>query len=83
LISDLDYDDTGSPAIGIVPDGVSWDEVRDHIKIQHAPLLVRDGDRYAGAWWTGTRLAVEADLGDDLDAAIEEFRGFLLDRGEA
>lgn len=82
MISDLDYDDTESPAIAIVPDGVSWDEVRDHIKIQHAPLLVRDGDQYAGAWWTGTSLAVEAGLGDDLDAAIEEFRGFLVDRGE-
>lgn len=82
MISDLDYDDTESPAIGITPEGVSWDEVRDHIKIQHAPLLVLDGGQYAGAWWTGTALAVEPDLGDDLDAAIGEFRQFLLDRGE-
>jgi hypothetical protein len=69
LIDDLEYDDTESPAIGVAPAGVSWDAVRDHIKIQHAPLLVRDGDQYAG-------------LGDDLDAAIDEFRQFLLERGE-
>jgi hypothetical protein len=82
LIDDLEYDDAESPAIGVAPAGVSWDAVRDHIKIQHGPLLVLDAGQYAGAWWTGTALAVEAGLGDDLDAAIDEFRQFLLDRGE-
>ena len=40
MLEDLAYDYSEEPAIGLVPPGTSWDEVRDHIKIVHGPLLV-------------------------------------------
>lgn len=52
MLDDLEYDDSESPAIGLVPAGVSWEDVHDHIKIAHHP-------------------------------AVEEFREFLRERGEA
>jgi hypothetical protein len=59
--------------------------VRDHIKIAHHPLLVlpEGGTQYAGAYWTGTQMAVADDLGPDQEQAICEFREFLRERGEA
>jgi hypothetical protein len=84
VLDDLDIDDSESPAIGLVRAGVSWDEVRDHIKIGHSPLLVPgDGGEYAGIYWTGTEAVVIDDLGSDQDDAIHEFRGLLRERGEA
>ena len=51
MLDDLDYDDSEEPAIGLVPPGASWDEVRDHIKIVHGPLLIGPAasGQYAGA----------------------------------
>ena len=65
MLEDLEFDDADSPAIGLVPPGVSWTEVRDHIKIAHHHLLVpsADGADYSGAYWTGTDMAVVEDLG--------------------
>jgi hypothetical protein len=85
VLNDLEYDDSESPAIGLVPDGVSWDEVHDHIKIAHHPLLVlpADGAQYAGAYWADTKMVVAEDLGSDQEQAVEEFREFLRERGEA
>ncbi len=40
VLDDLEFDDSDSPAIGLVPPGVSWAQVRDHIKIAHHSLLV-------------------------------------------
>ena len=40
MLEDLEFDDSDSPAIGLVPLGVSWAQVRDHIKIAHHSLLV-------------------------------------------
>lgn len=83
MLEDLEFDDSGSPAIGLVPPGVSWQQVHDHIKIAHHSLLVPPADcgQYAGAYWTGTEMVVLADLGPDQDEAIEEFRALLRDRG--
>ena len=63
MLDDLEYDDSESPAIGLVPDGVSWEEVQNHIKIAHNPLLVPrgDSDEYVGAYWADTRLVVAED----------------------
>jgi hypothetical protein len=85
MLEELEIDDSGSPAIGLVPPGVSWEEVRDHIKIAHHPLLLprAGGDQYAGAYWTGTDMVVTDDLGPDQEQAVEEFRAFLHERGEA
>lgn len=85
MLHDLDYDDTGSPAIGLVAAGVSWDDVRDHIKIAHGPLLLRpDGSsEYAGAYWAQNTMVVIEDLGTDPDEAVAEFREFLRDHGQA
>ena len=80
MLQDLDIDDSGSPAIGLVPPGITWEQVRDHIKIAHHHLLVppaADGDEYSGAYWTGTDMAVVEDLGADQDQAIDEFRALL------
>ena len=84
VLEDLDFDDSDSPAIGLVPPGVSWAEVRDHIKIAHPPLLVlpAGSDQYAGAYWTGTEMVVVDGLGPDQDEAVEEFRALLRERGE-
>jgi len=84
VLEDLDIDDSDSPAIGLVPPGVSWQEVRDHIKIAHHHLLVpsADGGEYAGAYWTGTDMAVVEDLGSDQDQAIDEFRAYLQEHDE-
>ncbi len=85
MLDDLEFDDSGSPVIGLVPSTVPWDEVRDHIKIAHHHLLVAPavaGGAYRGAYWTGTDLAVLEDLGPDQDEAIDEFRAFLQDRNE-
>ena len=84
MLQDLEFDDSDSPAIGLVPPGVSWDEVRDHIKIAHHSLLVSpaDGGEYAGAYWTGTDMVVISDLGTDQDQAVEEFRAFLQEHDE-
>jgi hypothetical protein len=86
VLDDLDFDDSDAPAIGLVPPGVSWAEVRDHIKIAHHSLLVpppADGDQFAGAYWTGTDMVVVDGLGLDQDQAIEDFRALLQERGEA
>jgi hypothetical protein len=84
MLDDLEYDDSDAPAIGLVPDGVSWTDVRDHIKLAHAPLLVpaADGGDYTGAYWTGTDMALARDLGPDQDEAVAEFRDYLRDHGE-
>jgi hypothetical protein len=84
VLQDLEFDDSDSPAIGLVPPGVSWDEVRDHIKIAHHSLLVppANGGEYAGAYWTGTDMVVIPDLGTDQDQAVEEFRVFLQEHDE-
>jgi hypothetical protein len=84
VLEDLDIDDSGSPAIGLVPPGITWQQVRDHIKIAHHALLVpsADGAGYAGVYWTGTDMAVVEDLGPDQDDAIDEFRAYLTDHDE-
>jgi hypothetical protein len=84
VFEDLDVDDSDSPPIGLAPDGVSWEEVADHIKIAHNPVLVGpDGSgQYAGAYWTGTRMEVAGDLGSDRDEALDEFRDILRERGD-
>jgi hypothetical protein len=85
VLEDLEIDDSDSPAIGLVPPGVSWDQVYDHIKIAHHSLLVPPADgggQFAGAYWTGTDMVVLDDLGSDQDEAIEEFRAVLQERGE-
>ena len=84
MLDDLEYDDSDSPAIGLVPADVSWADVRDHIKIGHSPLLVPlGGGEFAGAYWTGTDMVVVEDLGPDHEQAVSEFRDFLRERGEA
>jgi hypothetical protein len=85
MLDDLAYDDSEPPTIGLVPAGVPWDQVQDHIKIVHSPLLVgpaADG-QYTGAYWARTRLVVAGDLGSDQEQALREFRDILRERGEA
>jgi hypothetical protein len=83
MLENLDIDDSGTPAIGLVPPGVSWQEVRDHIKIAHHHLLMLDDDgSYTGAYWTGTDMARVSDLGPDQEEAIEEFRVYLQEHDE-
>jgi hypothetical protein len=84
VLEDLEFDDSDSPAIGLVPPGVTWEQVHDHIKIAHHALLVpsADGAQFAGAYWTGTEMVVVEDLGPDQDQAIDEFRAALAERGE-
>jgi hypothetical protein len=85
VLDDLEFDDSDSPAIGLVPPGVSWEQVRDHIKIAHHSLLVppsADGGDFAGAYWTGTEMVVIDDLGPHQDQAIDDFRAALQDLGE-
>ena len=84
MLEDLDIDDSGSPAIALVPPGVTWQQVRDHIKIAHHSLLVppADGGQYAGAYWTGTDMAVVEDLSPDQEEAIDEFRAYLTEHDE-
>jgi hypothetical protein len=86
MLDDVEYDDHEAPAIGLVPAGVPWEEVLDHIKIAHHPLLITPGDggdQYLGAYWANAQLALAEDLGSDQDEAIGEFREFLRERGEA
>ena len=85
MLDDLEYDDSDSPAIGVVPAGVPWQDIQDHIKIAHHPLvaLPEGSPQYVGVYWTGTAMAVIEDLGSDHDQAISEFRELLRDRGEA
>ena len=84
MLEDLEFDDAGSPAIGLVPPGVSWQQVNDHIKIAHHHLLIppADGGEYTGAYWTGTKMALVEDLGLDEEEAIDEFRAFLAEHDE-
>jgi len=84
VLEDLEFDDAGAPAIGLVPPGVSWQQVRDHIKIAHHHLLIppADGGDYTGAYWTGTKMALVEDLGPDQDDALDEFRAFLAEHDE-
>jgi len=84
VLEDLEFDDAGAPAIGLVPPGVSWQQVRDHIKIAHHHLLIppADGGDYTGAYWTGSKMALVEDLGPDQDDALDEFRAFLAEHDE-
>ena len=84
MLNDLEYDDLESPAIGLVPGVASWADVLDHIKIGHSPLLVQlaEGAEYTGVYWTGTEAVQVAELGADLEEAIDEFRAVLTERGE-
>ena len=85
MLDDLEYDDSESPAIGLAHVGATWDEVRDHVKIAHSPLLVwpEDGVKYAGAYGAGHEVVIADDLGLDQDEAVSEFRDLLRERGEA
>jgi hypothetical protein len=85
VLDDLGSDDSDSPAIGLVPAGISWDEVHDHLKIAHSPLLVGPDDdgEYAGAYWADARMVVVPELGTDQEEAVDEFRLVLRDRGQA
>jgi hypothetical protein len=85
VLDDLGCDDSDSPTIGLVGAGVSWDEVQDHLKIAHGPLLIEPGNggEYAGAYWAGARMVVVPELGTDQQEALEEFRDVLRDRGQA
>ena len=85
MIDDLEYDDGGAPAIGLVGDGVRWEDVQDHIKIAHGPLLVllEGSTEYAGVYWTGTNAVMTEGLGPDHEQAILEFRELLVERGQA
>jgi hypothetical protein len=84
MLDDLTYDDSEPPTIGLVPEGVSWEDVQDHITIAHSPLLVGPGGtgEYTGAYWTGTQMVMVDDLGSDQEQALEEFRDYLVERGE-
>ncbi len=82
MLENLDIDDSGAPAISLVPAGISWEEVRDHMKIAHGHLLVLDDGDYVGADWTGTEMALVHDLGPDQEEAIEEFRAYLQEHDE-
>lgn len=84
MLDGLAYDDSEPPTIGMVPEGISWADVQDHIKIAHSPLLVGpDGSgQYSGAYWASTQMVVVGDLGSDQDQALDEFRHFLVERGE-
>jgi hypothetical protein len=82
MLENLEIDDSDTPAISIVPPGVTWQEVHDHIKIAHHHLLVLDGEDYVGAYWTGTDLVRVPDLGPDQDEAIDEFRAYLQEHDE-
>jgi hypothetical protein len=85
MLDNLGVDDSDSPAISLVPPGVGWEEVQNHIRIGHDPLLViaADSGRYQGAYWTGTKMVVTDDLGPDQEQAVGEFREILRERGEA
>jgi hypothetical protein len=85
VLDNLSVDDSEAPAISRVPAGVSWPDVRDHIKIGHDPLLVLAAGtgEYRGAYWTGTEMIVTDDLGPDQEEAVGEFREILRERGEA
>ena len=84
MLDGLACDDSEAPTIGLVPEGVSRDDVQDHIKIAHSPLLVGpDGSgQYSGAYWASTEMVKVDELGSDQDQALEEFRDFLVERGE-
>jgi hypothetical protein len=84
VLENLDIDDSDSPAIALVPPGVSWTEIRDHVKIAHHHVLVLtdDGAGYSGAYWTGTDMAIIPDLGHDPEEAIDEFRVYLQEHDE-
>jgi hypothetical protein len=84
VLDDLEYDDSEPPTIGLVRAGVPWQDVQDHIKIAHNPLLVlpEGSAQYAGVYWTGTKMVVTEDLGPDQEQAIREFRELLVERGE-
>jgi hypothetical protein len=84
VLEDLEFDDAGSPAIGLVPSGISWEQVHNHIKIAHHHLLVpqdTEGE-YTGVYWTGREMALVSDLGSDQEEAIEEFRAYLQEHDE-
>jgi hypothetical protein len=85
MLDGITSDDSEAPTIGLVPVGVTWEDVQNHIKIVHAPLLVPlgDGGQYRGVYWDSTMLAATDDLGSDQEQALGEFRDFLRERGEA
>ncbi len=37
MLEDLEFDDGDAPPIGLIPPGVSWQQVRDHVKIAASP----------------------------------------------
>ena len=72
MLDDLEYDDSEPPAIALVPAGVPWEDIHDHIKITHHPLMAlpESSTEYAGVYWTGAAMAVIEELGSDQDQAI-------------
>ena len=84
MLEDLEFDDATRPRSAWCRRASRGTQVRDHIKIAHHHLLVpsADGDDYAGAYWTGTTMAVVEDLGPDQEQAIDEFRVYLQEHDE-
>ena len=84
MLDNLEIDDSESPAIGLAPAGVAWDEVLDHLKISHAPLIVPGDDgEFTGTYWADSRMVRTGPLGPDPDEAVTELRLLLHERGEA
>jgi IPT/TIG domain len=84
MLDDLAYDHSELPRIGLMPAGVRWEEVKDHIRVAHGPLLVGPdaSGQYTGAFWAGTELVIAEGLGPGQQQALREFRAFLRERGE-
>ena len=84
MLEDLEFDDAGSPAIGLVPPGVTWQQVHDHIKIAHHHLLIPRPTAGTTPASTGPapRWPWSSDLGPTQEEAIEEFRAFLQEHDE-
>ncbi|HWG60845.1 MAG TPA: hypothetical protein VG253_03945 [Streptosporangiaceae bacterium] len=85
MLDNIGYDDSDLPAIGLIPEGVPWEEIREHLKIARSPLLVpavSDG-QFVGTYWTEAEQVVTDDLGGDQEEALREFREILADEGLA
>ena len=71
MLDDLEYEDSEAPAIGLARAAVPWDDVQDHIKIAHHPILVlpEGSTQYAGATgpaprWPSPAISVRSGAGD-------------------
>lgn len=73
----VEIDDTEPPVIDVLVEPLTWNEIRDYVRVSGRFLLVGEGHGFKGVYRVGNDVVVTDELGTDRDKAISMFRDLL------